>query len=112
MDSKYEQTPSSPAVPMPLIEVAQSLNHEYASDMTTSAQRTGKRAFGRVFDTAHLNHGVQGGVRPEAAGQDVLQVECDEGLVDEDDLINLKMLSYRRADGSRQHKKIPSPIVG
>ena len=72
--------------------------------------RPGKRSYGKVFDTSHISQPARSGARPEAMGQDVPQVECDEGLTDEVDLANLKMLSYRRADGSRQHKKIPSPI--
>ena len=72
--------------------------------------RPGKRSYGKVFDTGHISQPTRGGARPEAIGQDVPQVECDEGPIDEVDLANLKILSYRRADGSKQHKKIPSPV--
>lgn len=73
--------------------------------------RNGKRAYDRVFDTTHINSSVADGARPEAVGQDMLQIEADEeGLVDEDHYAALRMLSYRRADGTRHHKKIPSPI--
>ena len=117
-ERKYEQ--SNPAGISDVVEVAPQVaydsNQGYpavplsAKPASVGLARPGKRAYGNVFDTKHVNQPVQGGARPEATGQDVPQVECDEGLTDEMDLANLKMLSYRRADGSRQHKKIPSPI--
>jgi hypothetical protein len=77
----------------------------------TNASR-GKRAYDHVFDTTHLNNSVSHGARPEANGDDVLQIDGEEnGLVDEEQFAQLKMLTYRRADGSKQHKKIPSPIA-
>ncbi|KAL9115605.1 MAG: hypothetical protein Q9187_007240 [Circinaria calcarea] len=83
---------------------------------TEVSARSSKRPFATVFDTAHLNQSIHGGMRPDAMkqGQDIAQIQLDDGtLVDEDDeLPNLRLLSYRRADGSRQHKKCPSPIVG
>ena len=75
---------------------------------TTGLSRPGKRSYGKVFDTSHLNQPVHGGARPEISGQETPQVACDEGLVDENEL-NDRILFYRRADGTRQQKKIPSP---
>ncbi|MCJ1340316.1 velvet protein [Bachmanniomyces sp. S44760] len=72
-----------------------------------------KRSFSKVFDSTHISQPMQSGMRPDLAehGQDVAQIELDDGtLEDEDSLASLKLLSYKRADGSRQHKKCPSPI--
>ena len=80
---------------------------------TEVAGRSAKRSFAAVFDTTHMNQPIHSGMRPSMAnqGQDVSQLELDDGtLEDEDDMPNLKLLSYRRADGSRKHKKCPSPI--
>ena len=45
-------------------------------------------------------------------GQDVSQVETDEGtLEDEYSLTDMKQLIYRRADGTKQSKKCPSPVI-
>ena len=46
-------------------------------------------------------------------GQDVPQIETEDGqLVDEYDLTAIgKVLSYRRADGTKQSKKCPSPVI-
>ena len=96
-------------------QAAYDTNNDYSTYSSSnqvangSMSRLGKRAYEKVFDTDHISQPVHGGARPEAAGQDVPQVECDGGYTDEVDLTS-KMLSYRRADGSRQHKKIPSPI--
>ena len=90
--------------------------YAYAATCQKSAEaagRSGKRSFAAVFDTAHMNESMHSGMRPNTAnqGQDVSQVELDDGtLEDEDDLPNFRLLSYKRADGSRKHKKCPSPI--
>ena len=75
--------------------------------------RPSKRSFGKVFETAHLNQPIHSGMRPDLAthGQDANQIHLDDGTVvsDEEDFVTMKLLSYRRADGSKQHKKCPSP---
>ncbi|KAI4149389.1 MAG: hypothetical protein LQ340_004658 [Diploschistes diacapsis] len=131
-DSRSD-TPSNPQQLLPPLKTLQPLgerssinNFLTASSPTTGyesgagaygfssnhmAPTKGKRTYDKVFDTAHISNSVTDGGRPDAVGQDVLQIDADEdGLVDEDHFAQLKMLSYRRADGSRQHKKIPSPI--
>ena len=73
-----------------------------------------KRSYGKVFDDSHVNQTMHSGMRPDQAkqSQEVAQIEYEDGtLDDEDDFPNLKMLSYRRADGSRTHKKCPSPVA-
>ena len=77
----------------------------------STATLAGKRGYDRVFDTTHITGSVTGGGRPEAVGQDVLQIDTEEdGLVDQDHFAQMKLLEYRRADGKKQYKKIPSPI--
>lgn len=82
-----------------------------AAALSTPVRAGGKRSFGRVFDQGHINQAAHGGSRPEASGKDVLQIACEEGVFDADDLPDLKMLSYRRANGSTQMRKIPSPVT-
>ena len=111
-------TPTNVAQVLPPLKINQPLvpKHDMPAPIVASSPavavepaRSGKRSYDKSFSTSHINQPMQGGARPEASGQDIAQVACDEGLVDEDDLPDLKMLSYRRADGTRQHKKIPSP---
>lgn len=58
---------------------------------------------------------MHGGMRPGVIdqGREVPQVEAEDGsLQDEYDVEGMsKMLTYRRADGTRQVKKCPSPIT-
>lgn len=122
-EKKYDATIPANAMPGPVATVTYGNSYEPSSvarapiSASSNSGRPGKRAFGKVFDTGHLNQPVHGGMRPELAthGQDIAQIQLDDGtLVDEeeDGFPNLKLLSYRRADGSRQHKKCPSPITG
>jgi hypothetical protein len=76
------------------------------------APRTGKRSFGAVFDNSHLSKPAHGGSRPEVSnhGQDIAQIELGDGsLVDYDQCVDMKLLVYKRADGSKQHRKCPAP---
>ena len=93
--------------------------HRTSITSLNTASSSSKRAFGKVFDTAHLKGSVRGGQRPDldnSHGMGLAQVEFEGTLVDDDDddddLESFKTLSYRRADGSRQMKKCPSPIMG
>ncbi|MCJ1465669.1 velvet protein [Pseudocyphellaria aurata] len=123
MEKKYEPTSPATAMPGGMIGIApafdgmQSKYSSYAAAGQATnpgtTPRTGKRAFGAVFNTDHLNQPMHSGMRPSSAshGQDVPQIEADDGsLEDEYDMQSLKMLAYRRADGSRQLKKCPSPV--
>ncbi|MCJ1285302.1 velvet protein [Xylographa opegraphella] len=119
---KYEQPPTSsvpgsgPGSISSTWAEPGSSPYAYAAASQKSSEvagRSAKRSFAAVFDTAHMNQPIHGGMRPSMAnqGQDVSQLELDDGtLEDEDDMPNFKLLSYRRADGSRKHKKCPSPI--
>lgn len=116
MEKKYE--PISPATPMPgsMIGIAPAYDNipsKYPSHALTPQPRNTKRAFGAVFNSDHINQPMHSGMRPSSSsvGQDVPQIEAEDGtLEDEYDMQSLKMLAYRRADGSRQLKKCPSPI--
>ena len=121
-ERKYEQPPTSSisapgsgSISSTWVEpVSTPYAYATASQKSTEvAGRSAKRSFAAVFDTAHMNQPIHSGMRPSTAnqGQDVSQLELDDGtLEDEDDMPNFKLLSYRRADGSRKHKKCPSPI--
>lgn len=123
LDRKYE--PASPATSLPPsaigtyqaphVEVAQNKYASYPTPqpMTSDPVRSSKRQYATVFDTKHLNQPMYSGARPNAAlmAQEVPQVEAEDGKYDElTDLPDLKVLSYRRADGSKTMKKCPSPV--
>ena len=85
--------------------------YSFSPNQMTPARNT-KRVYERVFDTSHYSAPVADGSRSDAVGQDILQIDTEEsGLVDEEEFAKMKMLSYRRADGSQHHKKIPSPVI-
>lgn len=79
-----------------------------ASDQTSGA----KRAYGHVFDTSHFNHPQQGGSRPNPLyhAQDTPKIETDDGDVQDlyADTLNTALV-YKRANGSQQARKCPSP---
>ena len=124
-ERKYEPNAEVKMIPGSIIPSSVSSTYDttssgygqYASAVPTPIAASGrKRSFGKVFDTTHINQSIHSGMRPDtsAHGQDVSQIILDDGeaVDDEEELPSLKMLSYRRADGSRQHKKCPSPITG
>jgi len=120
LERKHEPALPASAVPVssiapstPSYDSLQSKFTPYSAtpQSATSTSHLGKRSFGTVFDSAHLNQPMHSGMRPSNQGQDVVQVETDEGLVEEDyDQDFKKLLSYKRADGTQQLKKCPSPI--
>lgn len=122
-ERKYDQPLSaggmSGTIPAPPQQSWDQTQSPYAYSATTqpavdNTSRSAKRSFASVFDTSHINGSIHSGMRPSTAkhGQGVAQIELDDGTVeDEDELPNMKLLSYRRADGSRKHKKCPSPIA-
>lgn len=122
MDKKYEPISPVTAIPGSMIGVSpayEGIPSKYPSYAITpqpanpGTARITKRAFGAVFNSDHINQPMHSGMRPSSSsvGQDVPQIEAEDGtLEDEYDMQSLKMLAYRRADGSRQMKKCPSPI--
>lgn len=126
LEKKYE--PPTPATANPISAASTNQSYEaamakygpYASTPQSAvptpmdSSRTGKRSFGAVFDSSHLNRPMHSGMRPGVIdqGRDVPQVEAEDGtLHDEYDIEGMsKMLQYRRADGRTQMKKCPSPV--
>ncbi|KAL8951178.1 MAG: hypothetical protein Q9222_002838 [Ikaeria aurantiellina] len=126
LEKKYE--PPTPASAFPTS--SGSANHSYDSSMSNRAQymptpqssmpmpadtsRSGKRAYASVFDSSHLDRPMHGGMRPGVIdqGREVPQVEAEDGSkYDEYDLEGMtKLLTYRRANGTKQVKKCISPI--
>ena len=122
-DRKYDPSTPSSIMPAPILAssphpTTDVPSSSYAPQSATNqpndnSGRATKRSYGRVFDTTHMNQSVHGGQRPDSTkhGQDLAQIQLDDGSVeDEIDIQSMKLLIYRRADGSRQHKKCPSPI--
>ena len=118
-ERKYEQPSTPGAISGPIMASPQNAYEQshpsYMPWNTTSptqpgtSTHTGKRPYGNVFDTGHINQPIQSGARPDSVGQDIIQVECDGSIVEPEEMG--KLLTYRRADGTKQHKKIHSPIA-
>jgi hypothetical protein len=108
-ETKYEQPPTpNGVVSSPAAYEPHSVPAPAPASTPTSAPPVsgGKRSYGRTFDDGQSN-GLHNGARPDAVGQDFLQVECEDGsIVAENELPDYRTLTYRRADGSRQYKKI------
>ena len=101
---------SSTASTTPSFESLQNKFTPYAATPQSTTTHLGKRTFGSVFDSTHLSQPMHSGMRPSSQGQDIPQVDTDEALEDEYDQDIKKLLSYKRADGTQQLKKCPSPI--
>ncbi|MCJ1457425.1 velvet protein [Mycoblastus sanguinarius] len=123
IEPKFE--PSSPASRTPQQFVSSvsypSSYNAYSPQTSQSADsmpgRPPKRAFDNVFSTQHLQQSMHSGMRPSTAdqGQDLERIETDTGEVEEAfslDQLSERTLIYKRADGSQQAKKCPSPIDG
>ncbi|KAL8991902.1 MAG: hypothetical protein Q9169_007550 [Polycauliona sp. 2 TL-2023] len=101
--------------PMPLSTInMNNTNSPITIDPSRSSATNGggKRSFGAVFDSSHLDRPMHSGMRPRATdqGREVPQVEAEDGsLEDEYDIDLSKMLTYKRADGSMHMKKCVSP---
>ena len=100
----------SPASSTPSFDNVQNKFTPYTTTPQSVPSHLGKRAFGSVFDSTHLNQPMHGGMRPSTQGQDVPQVDTEEALEEDYDQDFRKLLSYKRADGTQQLKKCPSPI--
>ena len=78
----------------------------------TSASQP-KRLYGDVFDATPMNQPMHGGMRPNTASQsqDLPHIETADGEYADayGDLDDMAPLVYKRADGSRQARKCPSP---
>ena len=76
-----------------------------------SGTRTGKRPYGKVFNQEHITQPMHSGMRPNCTGQDLAQIEAEDGsMADEYDVASLKVLAYKRADGTRGIKRCPTSL--
>lgn len=122
MEPKYELKSPSTSIQRPIVPSPSYMTSydPYAPTLPQSAStvsaRTTKRDFGSVFDTQHIHQPIHNGMRPSTAdqGRDREPIETDNGEVedsyDDFDDFRTKTLIYKRADGSQQAKKCPSPI--
>ncbi len=122
VEPKYE--PQSPLNSMqrPIMSSsASSTYNSYVTNHPTSADpmsaRSGKRSYNKVFSETHMDQPLHSGMRPNIAdqGRDREQVETDTGELEDmySDIAAMRsqnLLVYKRADGSHQTKKCPSPI--
>ena len=126
MEPKYELKSPNTSIARPIVPSPSSTNDydPYASAVSQSAHsmsnpmsaRGAKREFGSVFDTSHLNQPIHNGMRPTSADQGREHEFLETGLGEIEDAyedledFRAKTLIYKRADGSQQAKKCPSPI--
>ena len=125
LDSRYEPYTSHSSLPASGISPVssyESMHNKYGPSYTTTPimatpteySRMGNRSHDQVFDSSDQYLSSHGGMRPGTYnhGRDIEQTETEDGsLADEYDLNHMRMLSYKRADGTRQTKKCPSPIL-
>lgn len=78
---------------------------------TGGGTRTGKRPYGEVFNQEHITKPMHGGMRPNSTGQDLAHIEVEDGsMADEYEVASLKVLAYKRADGTRGIKRCPTSL--
>ena len=81
---------------------------------SVSDRNNGKRTFGDVFDSTYTETPMYNKMRPDSAGQgkDREQIETDTGEFEDpySEDFSVKTLVYKRADGTKNAKKCPSPI--
>lgn len=117
LEKKYELTSANPISATmtgsgPEYE-AQNKHPLYTQSVNPGSARSTKRPFASVFDTNHMNQPMHSGMRPSNAshGLDPPQIEAEDDDGDEEyGRMHANLLQYKRADGSRQYKKCPSPI--
>lgn len=121
VEPKYEpQSPLSSIQRQIMPSVASSTYASYATNHPPGADtsaRSGKRGYGKVFSESHMDQPLHSGMRPGSAdqGRDREQIETDTGELEDiySDIAMMRsqnLLVYKRADGSHQTKKCPSPI--
>ena len=122
VEPKYEpQSPLNNLQRQIMPSPASSTYSSYAPNQTPSTDstsaRSGKRGYDKVFSMAHINQPLHSGMRPSSAdqGRDREQIETDTGELEDiySDIAMMRsqnLLVYKRADGSHQTKKCPSPI--
>lgn len=122
VEPKYE--PQSPLnniqrqiMPSPVSSTYSSYATNHLPNADPMSARSGKRGYGKVFSETHMDQPLHSGMRPSSAdqGRDREQIETDTGGMEDiySDIAMMKsqnLLVYKRADGSHQTKKCPSPI--
>lgn len=122
VEPKYE--PQSPLnniqrqiMPSPISSTYSSYATNHPSNADPMSARSGKRGYGKVFSETHMDQPLHSGMRPSSAdqGRDREQIETDTGDLEDiySDIAMMRsqnLLVYKRADGSHQTKKCPSPI--
>lgn len=122
VEPKYEpQSPLNSIQRQFMPSPASSTYSPYATNHSPSGDpmsgRSGKRGYGKVFSETHMDQPLHSGMRPSSAdqGRDREQIETDTGELEDmySDIAVMRsqnLLVYKRADGSHQTKKCPSPI--
>lgn len=94
---------------------AYATNHQQSTDPMST--RPVKRGYSKVFSDTHMDRPLHSGMRPSSAdqGRDREQIETDTGELEDiySEIAMMRsqnLLVYKRADGSHQTKKCPSPI--
>ena len=122
VEPKYE--PQSPlnniqrqVIPSPASSTYTSYPTNHAQSADPISARSAKRGYGKVFSEAHMDQPLHSGMRPSSAnqGRDLPQIETESGELEDiySEIAMMRsqnLLVYKRADGSHQTKKCPSPI--
>ncbi|MCJ1366827.1 velvet protein [Acarospora aff. strigata] len=115
LERKYVEPPPAGVMPAPIAGPSTSLSYDKATSYTVTPQsasvdatRSTKRSHGSVFNSAHTEKPLHGGMRPSTPHQS-LETEYDDDYDGSLDFPDPNMMSYRRADGSLYRKKCPSP---
>ena len=107
-ERKHDQpTPSIASTPQSGYDIPSVGYPSYSASAqlpSTTSSHTGKRSYEKVFDISS-NQSLHSGARPDNVGQDLLQISCENELYNPLEAMDKGILSYRRADGSRQLKK-------
>ena len=122
VEPKYEpQSPLNNLQRQIMPSTASSAYNSYTANQTPSTDtlsaRSAKRCYGKVFSESHIEQPLYSGMRPNSAdqGRDREQIETETGDFEDvySDIAMMRsqnLLVYKRADGSHQTKKCPSPI--
>ena len=115
LERKYEQPLSASVMPGPIVGPPSNLSYDKTIAYAVNPQstpidpsRSSKRSFGSVFNSAHMDKPLHGGMRPSSP-QQAPETELDEDYDGSLDFPDHNVMSYRRADGSTYRKKCPSP---
>ena len=97
----------APIEPAPAYE---SLKSDQYPSTPTEPSHPSKRTFGQVFNTDHTEKPLHSGMRPATPDHrlDASQIECEDESY-ETFTKEMAMMVYRRANGSMNKKKCPTP---